>query len=435
MTRSLLMLLAMLALGPALAGCSGFRPFWQSDPAPHRAAERSIDGPLALARLAEQRGKTLEAERLYRSLLEKSPDNAVIHHRLAIIQARKGRFEDANAYFERALRLKPDDPTLISDAAYCQYLQHQLDVAESLFRQALDIDPHHEAATNNLALVLAEKGDDRAAFALFRQTGTEARSHANMGYMYTRRGELENAKAAYSRALSLDPQMIPAAEAMVQLAHFERQARAAAVSSNRRGATRARDYTTIDFEGRPIDHEVAAAPPSEPRRPEPSSVRPEPAQASWETPQAWPEPGRAPTEDVQVRPGPAQASWETSQARPEPGRAPTEDVQVRPEPAQASWETSQAWPEPAEAPPEHSQVPSQSAYLAPEASRAGLEPLPAPSEGSRLVPEPAYVVPEPAYAVPEPAYVVPEPAYAVPGRPQVSDRSESTPSVGWAQVP
>lgn len=268
MVRSTFTLVALLAFGPAFVGCSGFQPFWQSDSA-RAAADRSIEGPLTLARLAEQRGKNLEAERLYRSLLEKHPDHAAVHHRLAVIQSRKGRFEEANTHFDRALQLKPDDPRLICDAGYCLYLQHRLDQAESLLRHALDVDPQHEASMNNLALVLAEKGDDRAAFALFRETGTEARAHANMGFVYTRRGELDKAKEAYSRALSVDPQMFVAAEALVQLTHFERQARTAATQARGHDAGRSGRVPEVEAHHRLVNHEFDSevAGPKEPAQP------------------------------------------------------------------------------------------------------------------------------------------------------------------------
>lgn len=236
MRPSSLVLLAILGLGPAFVGCSGFQPFWKSDSDAKQAARRSVEGPLTLARLAEQRGKTLDAERLYKTILAKDPGNPTVYHRLAIVESKKGRFEEANAYFDQALQLKPDDPTLICDAGYCQYLQQRTEMAEALFRQALDIDPSHTAATNNLALVLGEKGDDRNAFALFRQVGTEAKAHVNMGFVYSRRGELQKAKDSYSRALSLDPQMIAAAEALVQLAQFERDAKSAVAQSRRSNA-------------------------------------------------------------------------------------------------------------------------------------------------------------------------------------------------------
>jgi Flp pilus assembly protein TadD len=254
MRNSALALLLIMTCGPILGGCSGLRPFWWDSHAGKQAAERSIEGPLTLARLAEQRGKQVEAERLYRSILERNPDHPVIHHRLAIMQSRKGRFEEANVYFDRALQLKPDDPTLICDAGYCQYLQDRLDMAEALFRQALEIDPHHEAALNNLALVLGERGDDKEAFALFRQNGTEARAHTNMGFVYTRRGEIEKAKTAFSRALSLDPQMIVAGEALVQLAHLEKDAKATVAQAVHSGTDRSNDIITSGSKNETLPH-------------------------------------------------------------------------------------------------------------------------------------------------------------------------------------
>lgn len=241
--------LAILVL-PVLYGCSGSRPFWKTNasgndaggvaaanPSPgakgaepslfarmkNTPADRSVDGPLALARLAEQRGKMVEAERLYKSILEKSPQNKTVIHRLAVIEAKKGRFQQADQYFDQALRLDPDDPAILSDAGYCQFLQHRPSQAEGLYRRALEIDAGHQSATNNLAMLLGERGDDQAALRLFRQTGTETQAQTNMGFVYSRRGDIAKAKAAYSQALTLDPKSIVAAEALVQLSKFEKR--------------------------------------------------------------------------------------------------------------------------------------------------------------------------------------------------------------------
>ncbi len=56
---------------------------------------------------------------------------------------------------------------------------------------------------------------------MFRRTGTEAEAYANMAFVYAQRGDLEKAKASYSRALDLDQKMKPAAEALVQIAQYE----------------------------------------------------------------------------------------------------------------------------------------------------------------------------------------------------------------------
>ena len=256
MIRTALAYVLLAVFGCGLCGCSGVRNFWSADTSGkpssaeiassaasgqekpsffenirNEAAERSVEGPLALARLAEQRGNTVDAERLYKSILEKDPDNEIVPHRLAIICARAGRFEEADAYFEQAIDLNGKDATLLCDAGYCQYLQNRPDQAEQLYRQALDMEPNHESSKNNLALVLGEKGEDKVAFALFRQTGTEAEAHANMGFVYCRRGDIKKAMAAYSHTLTLDHDSKTAAEALVQLATFEKQADALAIHS------------------------------------------------------------------------------------------------------------------------------------------------------------------------------------------------------------
>ncbi|MHB8903364.1 MAG: tetratricopeptide repeat protein [Thermoguttaceae bacterium] len=241
-------LLALAAV--TLQGCSGSRPFWMAGKpkadgaqmasagssaaataaSPKKskkfaAAERSVEGPLALARLAEQGGSAVEAERLYRSIAEKRPNEPQAFHRLAVMECQKGKFEEAEGHFQQALQLAPEDPVLLNDAGYHYYLQNRLDEAEPLFRKALEIRPDYESATNNLAMLVGERGDDQAAMNLFRQTGSEAEAYTNMGFVYSRRGDFARAKEAYNRALTLDRQMRAAAEALVQLSQAEKQAR------------------------------------------------------------------------------------------------------------------------------------------------------------------------------------------------------------------
>lgn len=184
-------------------------------------ANPASSGQLALARLSERRGQPEAAERMYRKLLDEEPDNPVPYHRLAVMNARQGRFDEANKLFEDALRLAPRDARLLSDVGYCYYLQQRMEEAEKYLRQAHELAPSDRSTCNNLAMLLGEQGKYQEALAMFRRVNSEAESLANLGYVYTRRGELELAKANYDRALSLDPELRPAAEAMIQLSEFE----------------------------------------------------------------------------------------------------------------------------------------------------------------------------------------------------------------------
>src|SRR5438128_2813315 len=54
-------------------------------------------------------GQNDEAERIYKQLLEHTPDNAPASHNLALLLERKGLFQEALALSSRAAALAPDD--------------------------------------------------------------------------------------------------------------------------------------------------------------------------------------------------------------------------------------------------------------------------------------------------------------------------------------
>jgi Tfp pilus assembly protein PilF len=177
-------------------------------------------GPLALARLSERRGQTKQAEHLYQKMIERYPEGVLPYHRLGVMKSRAGQWDEAEPYFEQALRLDPDSPDLLADVGYFYYLQSKPEPAEQHLRRALKIAPNHAKSCNNLAILLGEQRRDEECMDLFRRTGSEAEVYCNMAFIYAQRGELNLAIEAYSRALSFDDSLRPAAEAMAQLARY-----------------------------------------------------------------------------------------------------------------------------------------------------------------------------------------------------------------------
>ena len=109
---------------------------------------------------------------------------------------------------------------MLGDVGYYCYLQGRMDEAEKCLRQALAERPRDPVILNNLAILVGEQGRYQESLALFRQSGKEAEAYASLGFVLLQRGETERAKEAYARALTLDPNFRPAAEAMVQLADY-----------------------------------------------------------------------------------------------------------------------------------------------------------------------------------------------------------------------
>jgi len=184
---------------------------------------------LSMAMLSERRGQTQQARHFYEELSRRDPNNPIPYWRLGVIAGRSGKIQEAEKYLAKAASLSPNDPELLCDLGYLYYLDHRLDESEKVLRTALNASPDHVRACNNLALVLGDQGKDEACFEMFRKADGPARAYANMGYLYSQRGDLNMARAAYTRALSLDSSLEPAIEAMAQLRSADRDHRAGGV--------------------------------------------------------------------------------------------------------------------------------------------------------------------------------------------------------------
>ncbi|MBI1396817.1 MAG: PA2778 family cysteine peptidase [Betaproteobacteria bacterium] len=83
----------------------------------------------------------------------------------AIALERLGRLDDAHRAYVAGLSRWPGDLTLAIGAGNTAYAKGDLAAAESAFRTAARANPESDAALNNLAHVLAERGDLAAALA------------------------------------------------------------------------------------------------------------------------------------------------------------------------------------------------------------------------------------------------------------------------------
>ena len=191
--------------------------------------QQKLEGQVSIARLAERRGQTEQAELAYQSLLKKHPELVTPHHRLGVLAARRGQFDKANEHFQAALRSDSKNVELLNDAGYCYYLQNRLDEAEQLYQKALTLDPNNQAVCNNVAMFLADKGRFDESLAIFQRVNSEAQAHTNLAFMLTQTGQYEQAEAHFTRALTLDSTLRPAAKGLLQLAEQQNRAKLAAL--------------------------------------------------------------------------------------------------------------------------------------------------------------------------------------------------------------
>jgi Tfp pilus assembly protein PilF len=172
---------------------------------------------MSLARLSERHGAIDRAERIYLEVLREEPLNQQANHRLGVIAVRNGQFAKAEQHLQTAAKSGPASPELLNDIGYTLYMMDRLPEAEATLRRSLEMSPKNEQARNNLALVLGASGRYGESLSEFKAIVGEAEAYANLGYIKTQQGDIEGAISDYSRALSLDSTLRPAAEALLQL--------------------------------------------------------------------------------------------------------------------------------------------------------------------------------------------------------------------------
>lgn len=184
-------------------------------PAPKISKRQSADVEIALGRSLEEAGNLTDAEAAYRNALSKDPKRADAEQRLAILADERGDQAEAERRFARALKLDPKNPEILCDRGYNLYLQRRWAEAEATLRQALAVDPRHARSHSNLALILAQRGDDDAALAEFIKAGCDpADARSNLALTQAMRGRLDDARKTYAEALAAKPELAAARDGL-----------------------------------------------------------------------------------------------------------------------------------------------------------------------------------------------------------------------------
>lgn len=104
-----------------------------------------------------------EARRLYREVLNDTPDHPDAHHGLAMASDLDEDWGDAEYHYKQALRIRPRDAVLLSDIGYSYVLQNRYAEAARYLNQAIELQPNYERAHMNLALLDIRQGNRAAA--------------------------------------------------------------------------------------------------------------------------------------------------------------------------------------------------------------------------------------------------------------------------------
>jgi Tfp pilus assembly protein PilF len=189
-----------------------------------------IEGWIRDADALREAGDPSAVAEVLRKVLQADPEHAETLHRLGQIEAQLGHDDEADGLLRRAISL--DDSRPVSRYVLGCLLQSagMLEPAAESYRRAIALAPAYAPAHVNLGVICQQRGEADQALVHFRAATAAAHENpdawCNLGFALERRGELAQARAAYDRALEIDPGNVAARfdRSMVLLALGEYEA-------------------------------------------------------------------------------------------------------------------------------------------------------------------------------------------------------------------
>jgi len=166
---------------------------------------------VAVAQLYEQSGKVEDAAQQYLSALKLQPDYLPALLGYARLLEQQGRSEDAIRLYRRAVETNPKEAgPAFNNMGLCLARAGRNDEAIAALSESVRLDPKNPLYRNNIAVLLVERERYRDAYAHLRAVHQQAAAYYNMGYLLAKHGRNQESIQHFSWALRADPEMIQA---------------------------------------------------------------------------------------------------------------------------------------------------------------------------------------------------------------------------------
>ena len=179
------------------------------EPSESSTRELTLEEGISLAILLQKHEQFVEAQEVYRRVLETSPDHPRALHYAGVLAHQLGRNDEALGLIERSLALGPDQADWYSNLGIVLQSQGRLERAIDAYRRAIAIDPSHANAHNNLGVLLRATGQPVEAEAAYRAAirlnPEHIDAYTNLGILLNGLKRTEEAAACYCKVITLRP--------------------------------------------------------------------------------------------------------------------------------------------------------------------------------------------------------------------------------------
>ena len=170
-------------------------------------SELSLPDALALAMQIHRRGHLVEAETLYRKVLDAAPDYADAQHFLGVLSHQSGDSDAAIELIQRSITLNPDEPNYYNNLGNVLVEAGRLAEAADAYEKVIALAPSHANAHNNLGALSKARGQFDEAAAAYQKAielnPDHVDAHNNMGKLLSAQGRTKEAIAWYCKAITL----------------------------------------------------------------------------------------------------------------------------------------------------------------------------------------------------------------------------------------
>ena len=170
--------------------------------------DTSIPEAIQTAREHHQAGRLLQAEAIYRQILQAAPNHPDALHLSGVIAHQTGKNELAVELISKAISVNPSS-SMYCNLGFALNDQGKLDAAVESYRKALSIKPDFAEAHSNLGIALQQQGKLDAAIESYQKAASIkpdfAEVHSNLGIALQQQGKLDAAVESCRKALSIKP--------------------------------------------------------------------------------------------------------------------------------------------------------------------------------------------------------------------------------------